>query len=241
MRKNEYIGFAVAILLLIAVLAVFRSRISTAQAIEIIITFALVLITVVYVKRTAEISKANTKMVKEAERARFAAFQPILTIDECLTTTDKIQIGLVIESGDLPQYYPCNIINIGVGPALNVKLTVYLGSVDNSNLQNAIKNSQDQIKITVASLLKDTKEISVIGKEKPATDGPYNVFLEPKQNSENVKVIRVLYEDIFHNKFESFREVWLDGKLIRLGPLQINELHTEGERINDQRSAHQGS
>ena len=115
MRKNEYIGFAVAILLLIAVLAVFRSRISTAQAIEIIITFALVLITVVYVKRTAEISKANTKMDKEAERARFAAFQPILTIDECLTTTDKIQIGLVIESGDLPQYYPCNII-IGLSP-----------------------------------------------------------------------------------------------------------------------------
>ncbi len=249
MKKAEFIALSIAVVVLVAGLVTFHvfdildldTKVTTAEMIEIIITFSLALITFIYVKRTAEISKANTKMVKEAESSRFAAFKPILTIDECLTSTDKIQIGLVIERGELPQYYPCNINNIGSGPALNVKTTVYLGLPDNSQLQNAIKDTQDHTQKTVASLLKDTKEISVIGKEKPATDGPYNVFLEPKRSSENVKVVRVLYEDIFHNKFESFREVWLDGKLIRLGPLQINELCTEGEITNDKRSNRTGS
>ena len=93
MKRGEFIALSIAVLVLVVGLTAFHfvdvldldTKITTAEMIEIIITFTLALITFVYVKRTAEISKANTKMVEEAERARFATFKPILIIDECLT------------------------------------------------------------------------------------------------------------------------------------------------------------
>ncbi|MCD6453444.1 MAG: hypothetical protein J7K77_04075, partial [Dehalococcoidales bacterium] len=81
----------------------------TAQAIEVTITFVLVLITAIYVKRTAEIAKstkeqadASVKMAKEMREQRYDAVRPIIDIQR-----DR---GLV-----------CILHNIGLGPAIDVR------------------------------------------------------------------------------------------------------------------------
>jgi hypothetical protein len=107
MRRNEIIGLCVAVFaLVIALIVLTLSRsINIAQGIEILITFVLVLVTVGYVRRTAEIAgatreqaeatrrqaDASVRMAKETREKRYSESLPLLvpTIPPILNT-DKL-------------------------------------------------------------------------------------------------------------------------------------------------------
>ncbi len=94
MRRNEIISLCVATALLVlgfVVLGLFgvlelSNKIDTSQLIQIIITFVLVLVTVAYVKRTAEIAgatreqaDASVKMAEEMREQRLSEARPYYT------------------------------------------------------------------------------------------------------------------------------------------------------------------
>ena len=110
MRKDEIIGFSVAVILLVAGLISLRvynildvsTKINTAQMIEIIILFALVLVTAIYVKRTAE-------MAKEMKEQRMAMDRPrIIFIIENTVRGDNFAEEIGVDA-----------INVGRAPAIN--------------------------------------------------------------------------------------------------------------------------
>ena len=76
MRRNEIITLSVAIIILVLGLLALRlygilelsSKMGTAEAMEIIILFVLVLITTIYVKRTSDITNvAKEQLLSEAQ------------------------------------------------------------------------------------------------------------------------------------------------------------------------------
>ena len=114
MSKREYTVFAIFVCLLVLTLIFLRELITFSQSIDLMLTFALILITTIYVKRTADIAKAtkeqanaSIKMAEETRNARFAALKPIISIDWI--------------SGERGQAFIPYFNNIGPVPALNVK------------------------------------------------------------------------------------------------------------------------
>jgi hypothetical protein len=111
MSRNEIIALSVSASVFAVVIASFLagSSINIAQAIEITITFVLVLITTIYVKRTSDIAKAtkeqadaSVRMAKEMRNAR----APAITIKWGGADTNRGKISAHLE-------------NEGFGPALN--------------------------------------------------------------------------------------------------------------------------
>ncbi|MFA4837532.1 MAG: hypothetical protein WC749_15870, partial [Dehalococcoidia bacterium] len=113
-------------------------------------------------------------------------------------------IGLDGSRYEFPDSWPCNISNVGVGPALGAKWLIRGGGITRS------------------------WEVGVIKTGDTAKQGPHNIPLEDIQGRTDRKVIRTQYNDVFGNRFESFREVWLKGKNVEIGPLQIRELERTG-------------
>ena len=84
MTRNELIAMLVAVALLVIGLIMFNLRgvnINTAQVIEIIILFALVLVTTIYAKRTAEIANATKNQAREIREQRYTESLPLLVPD----------------------------------------------------------------------------------------------------------------------------------------------------------------
>lgn len=116
MTKTEIIKLFVAVIIFAVVIAIIAvlGRIDATQTIQLIITFVLVLVTVAYVKRTAEIASAtreqanaSVEMAEAMKDATFAALKPIVSIDWI--------------SGQRGRAFTPYFNNIGLGPALNVK------------------------------------------------------------------------------------------------------------------------
>ena len=113
MSKKEIIVFSIIIATFAGVLAnrYLANVIDTAQAIGLIITFALVLVTVTYVKRTAE-------MAKEMREQRLSEARPYLL----LRLTERVVQWN--DSPDLrehfPRTFPITILNGGKGPAIDL-------------------------------------------------------------------------------------------------------------------------
>ena len=122
MRKSEIIALFIAGIIFAIVIAclMIRSSIDMAQAIQIIITFVLVCITALYVKRTAEIADAtqkqavaSVKMAIETREQRIMASRPVIIqkavplqfIDEDTGVSDNFQI-----------------YNAGNGPAIELEI-----------------------------------------------------------------------------------------------------------------------
>lgn len=98
-REMNYLFiYIIAFAVVIATLLI-RGVVGIAQAIELIITFALVMVTIIYAKRTAEIAD-------ETKKARFAALRPIVVI--AWVGSDSKEITASFK-------------NIGPGPALNLE------------------------------------------------------------------------------------------------------------------------
>ncbi len=83
MRKNEIISFMILSFIFAAALVclILINIISTAQAIDLTLTFFLVCVTLVYAVRTAEIAGATRKQAEEVKAQRYSECLPILVPD----------------------------------------------------------------------------------------------------------------------------------------------------------------
>jgi len=129
MTKTEIIKLFVAVIIFAVVIAVVAvlGRIDTTQTIQLIITFVLVLVTVAYVKRTAEIASAtkeqanaSVKMAEEMRDTRYDALRPIIDFrfrDSEERSGGALGIGA---RGEVPSELHGQLCNIGVGPAIDL-------------------------------------------------------------------------------------------------------------------------
>ncbi len=127
MRKDEIIGFSVAVILLVAGLISLKvynvldvsTKINTAQMIEIIILFALVLVTAIYVKRTSDIADATKQQAKEMREQRVMSSRPVI-----------IQKAVIVDETEFATEAYCDwfsyfeVYNAGNGPAIEVEISL---------------------------------------------------------------------------------------------------------------------
>ena len=218
MTKTEIIKLFVAVIIFAVVIAVVAvlGRIDTAQTIQLIITFVLVLVTVAYVKRTAEIASAtreqaeatrqqadaSMKMAEEMREQRYDTVRPVIDIVvQPMEGKELIYRGLLAENGKFPNSVPCKLRNIGVGPA--IELFSCIEYIEGKPLRC------DFGAIPVA-----------IGEEEMGYTSETRLFLEQRGNH---KALVAYYKDVYGRAFESSREVTLnkENTTCETGPLQI--------------------
>ena len=117
MSKNESIGLFVAGIIFAIVLTVILllKLIDTAQAIQIIISFVLVLITSIYVKRTADIAQATKEQAEEMREQRVMSTRPVI-IQKAMSE---------IVNGETQDYFShFEVYNAGNGPAVELEISL---------------------------------------------------------------------------------------------------------------------
>jgi hypothetical protein len=135
MRRNEIIVLCVAVSALVIALVrlTLLDVINTAQGIEIIITFVLVLVTVGYVRRTAEIADAtreqaeatrrqadaSVKMAEEMKEQRIMASRPVIIQRAVLETESRFR-----SHDSLDWFSHFEVYNAGNGPAIEVEISL---------------------------------------------------------------------------------------------------------------------
>jgi len=207
MRKNEknILSTALVLFAIVIALLILKSTISMAQAIEVTITFVLVLVTFIYAIRTAEIAdatreqaKVSVKMAEEMKQQRYDTVRPVIDFKFRESYPIMISQGLTPkerEEGNLSSGIRCMLCNIGIGPATDVysfTLTV----------------SGERRQIYLGSLVK--------GETTPET------ILSLEQRDDCWFSV-ANYRDAYGRCFESSREVHLDMETGKpeLGPLTI--------------------
>lgn len=224
MRRNEIIVLCVAVSALVIALIrlTLLDVINTAQGIEIMITFVLVLVTVTYVRRTEEIADtareqaeatrqqadATVNMAEEMANTRYDAFRPIIDIVEMpMEATEILKHGFEAKEGKFPENLPCELHNIGVGPAIGVSSFITVPS-------NGERQPQDFGTIAGGHRTSEFR-------------------LSPQQIDDRM-FLAVYYKDIYGRDIESRREVTLDkeGPSWKIHPLetQVREISKEGEQ-----------
>jgi Ca2+/Na+ antiporter len=116
------------IVALFLVILLLENYINTSQAIEIILTYVLVCVTIVYVRRTAEIAnatkqqaEASLEMAKEMREQLLNETRPYLLLrltDEYLKWEDKSSLEAL-------EVFSITIFNSGKGPAINLEASLW--------------------------------------------------------------------------------------------------------------------
>ena len=124
MTKTEIIKLFVAVIIFAVVIAVVAvlGRIDTAQTIQLIITFVLVLVTVAYVKRTAEIAsetreqaKASVEMAEPVRQQTIMASRPFII--------QRTEQKKAIKGTIVTEYYShFEVYNAGNSPAIELEV-----------------------------------------------------------------------------------------------------------------------
>jgi len=206
MSKREINIIITALILLVIVITPLKiiNTIDIPQTIEIIILFALVLVTTVYVNRTAEIGKAtkeqaeaSVKMADEMKEQRYDTVRPIIDIIHWGIPTR--QMGEQISSmEDLEaEGLSCIFLNIGFGPAIDLY----------SFVQNPTTHIQQKY------------DFGTSGKDDKTND----ICLSIKDENGH-KIIAGYYKDIYERPFESKRELIGEVGNWKLGPLKIRQI-----------------
>ena len=154
--------------------------------IESIAIVVLVGVTIFYAYQTR-------RMAKEMEAARFDAVRPLITIEK----TEAKQRGDIlkqtadafrIKEGKFPESVKCEIRNVGLGPALNLKYCLKyeaMNSIEKERLVLAVGESD-----TLHFLLED--------------------------EADDKRVIGIKYQDAFGRRFESLLWITMDESNARL-------------------------
>jgi len=167
-------------------------------AVQAIAVVVLVVVTAVYAMAARRQADANARMAREMEQARHDAARPV------------INIGLEPYEGDweagakqalakaFPAAIQCQLHNIGVGPALNIRFQVDDGQGSSYLLQ-------------IGAL--EAGEIDLAHRHLTVADSTVE---------QERKLLQLFYEDVFGNTVESRRDLSLseDGGLV-IGPLRI--------------------
>lgn len=165
-------------------------------AVQAIATVVLVLVTAFYVILTWSISKkagkqaeASMKMAQEMERAREASLRPVLLIEpEESEGRGTIRKAVAAERGDFDESIPCDLCNVGPGPALNVRLNV-----------KGLDSDFERELIHLAGDGRPRREYLRLEVDPDLSKG-----------QEETRIIRVEYEDVYGNRFSSLLTVRLD-------------------------------
>lgn len=124
MKGNEITVLCVSTALLVLVFVVLglfgvlelSNKIDTSQLIQIIITFVLVLVTVAYVKRTADIAKATKQQADASVKMAEVASRPYIIQRAMFNSTTP---------GSPPDFDYFEIYNAGNGPAIEVEISAF--------------------------------------------------------------------------------------------------------------------
>lgn len=150
MTKNEAISLVVALILVAAILipSLLISKLDTAQAVQIILMTALVLVTILYVKRTSEISEATRRQSQEVREQTIIASRPVI-IQKAVHEKD------IWESSTSDYFVNFEIYNAGAGPA--IELEIVLLDKDKKLLQSEtdtfLKSSAEPIQFYPTNLM----------------------------------------------------------------------------------------
>jgi len=101
---------------------------TASELIQVILMGLLVLVTGIYAWRTFSISQAtekqaeaSVKMAEEMKEQRYAALKPIIDIQKAVgSALNGAREEIAAHKGELPPALPCQLRNIGPGPAIDV-------------------------------------------------------------------------------------------------------------------------
>ncbi len=214
MRKNEYVPLAVIFVVMAVGLGLLSKFcfIDFAQGLQILITFILVCITVIYVMRTLDIANAtkkqaeeikkqtnaSLKMAEEMKEQRYDMIRPVIDIKRDTARADINRRGIeayAASSGETSHGLSGILCNIGPGPAIDVR----------SFIQHPERERLPWQFGTIESGGKTERMILSISHE------------------DNRMALVAYYEDIYGRTFESSREVSAGkkGEGWEIGPLKI--------------------
>ena len=117
MTRNEVIGLVIALSLVAIILipSLIFSKIDTPEAVQIVLMTALVLVTIIYVKRTSEISEATRKQSHEVKEQTIIASRPVI-IQKALCGKD------IWKSSTSEYFISFQVYNAGAGPAIELEI-----------------------------------------------------------------------------------------------------------------------
>lgn len=126
MKRNDIIGLVVAIAAFAGVIAFILSKkiIITSQAIEATLLFVLVLVTIIYAKRTSEIADATKKQAEEMKEQRLSEARPYLLLRLNLGCDELLQWD-AFQGKSAPEEFKVTIRNAGKGPAINLEASLW--------------------------------------------------------------------------------------------------------------------
>ena len=174
MRKNEWIALSISATALTIVLIIITvlDIINTAQGIEIILLFFLVLATLIYAKRTSEIAQttrgqaqatreqadASVKMAKATSEQLLSEARPYLLIRLEDEVIDLFTIVSDANRHEMPNEFKVTIRNVGKGPAINI-IAAFWRSDDVSPTQpKGYLAPQEEWHTTISTLSVDITE-----------------------------------------------------------------------------------
>ena len=209
---SDTTGFVIILgmgfLYVIALAFYYSKEIGLSDRLQILLMFGLVAVTTFYAWSAFRQADANVKMAKEMANTRYDAFRPIIDIVEMpMEATEILKHGFEAKEGKFPENLPCELHNIGVGPAIGVSSFITVPS-------NGGRQPRDFG--TIAS-----------------GDRTSEFRLSPQQIGDRM-FLAVYYKDIYGRDIESRREVTLDkeGPSWKIHALetQVREISKEGEQ-----------
>lgn len=117
MKRSEVIALIIALCLVVVILipSLIFDKLDIAQAVQIVLTTALVLVTILYVKRTSEISEATNIQSQQIREQTVIASRPVI-IQKALHEKDTYE-------GSTSDYFVnFEIYNAGAGTAIELEI-----------------------------------------------------------------------------------------------------------------------
>ncbi len=233
MTKKEIVSFSVAGIIFAIVLAVvlLLNLINTAQAIQIIISFVLVLITTIYVKRTSDIAKAtkeqaeaSIRMAKQVEEQRYSESLPLLVpiinpiVSPFAQELEPNEVPYELLQGGISATWE----NLGKGVAINTRFSFWAASLDSHPGKALFFSPRESTVLEIGG----RKEINYIGKwGGQLHDIPQGYY--PRLEAE--------YQDIYERKVTTVQKFRIEeengNKRAFLGDLYFT---VNGERLGEE-------
>ncbi|MCJ7829270.1 MAG: hypothetical protein MUP81_05985 [Dehalococcoidia bacterium] len=206
-RWSMYVVAGVLIVALLALIPIDERGIAK---VGLLVTVALVAVTVTYATYAHVQAEASKKMAEEMMQQRYGGVFPIVDIKEQKESgSEMIKKGLDIGDGKIPEGQLCKLRNIGLGPAINVCSFIRTPTGERRQWDFgtlAVSDETDKERLSIE--LRDRRGILI-----------------------------AYCKDVYERPFESSREFIVNkkGRSCEIGPLKIRKL-TEEEYIDSIRS-----
>jgi hypothetical protein len=178
-------------------------------AVQAISVVALVLVTLVYAMAARRQADASAKMAEEVREQRYAACFPLVdaVFPEFLDrdSNEGLEEGLAASAGQCPEVIRASLQNFGLGPALDVGFYI-----KGPGMEPCLRK--------VGALA-----VGQVTPAPPDTNQGLLILLEPIGGTEQSRILRIRYRDVYGRQIESTRRVTADKdeRRLRTEPLEI--------------------